>query len=45
MYRLVGNSWDKILDEEYKKDYFKNLVAFINKEYKVKTIYPLSVTT
>lgn len=41
MYKLVGNSWDQILDEEYKKDYFKNLVDFINKEYKEKTIYPL----
>ena len=37
---LVGNSWDLILEEEYKKDYFKNLVEFIDNEYKEKTIYP-----
>ena len=37
---LVGNSWDLILEEEYKKDYFKKLVEFINNEYKEKTIYP-----
>ena len=35
---LVGNSWDLILEEEYKKDYFKKLVEFINNEYKEKTI-------
>lgn len=37
---LVGNNWDKILDEEYHKEYFKNIVAFINKEYQEKTIFP-----
>lgn len=37
---LVGNKWDKILDEEYHKDYFKNIVAFINKAYQEKTIFP-----
>ena len=37
---LVGNSWDKILEEEYKKEYFKNIVSFIIKEYKIKDIFP-----
>jgi len=37
---LVGNTWDEILDDEYHKDYFKNIVKFINNEYKVKEIYP-----
>lgn len=37
---LVGNHWDKILDEEYHKEYFKKIVAFINKEYKEKTCFP-----
>lgn len=37
---LVGNSWDKTLEDEYKKEYFKNIVAFINKEYKIKEIFP-----
>ena len=40
MIKLVGNSWDDILQDEYKKDYFKNIVSFINKEYKEKTIFP-----
>ena len=40
MIKLVNNSWDNILEEEYKKDYFKDIVDFINKAYKVDTIYP-----
>lgn len=39
--QLVGNRWDQVLDEEYRKEYFKKVVEFINREYKVKTIYPL----
>ena len=38
--KLVGNTWDKVLEDEYKKDYFKKIVAFINKEYKEKVIFP-----
>lgn len=38
--KLVGNNWDKILDEEYHKDYFKKLVLYINKIYKEKVIFP-----
>lgn len=37
---LVGNSWDWILDSEYRQEYFKIIVDFINKEYKEKDIYP-----
>ena len=37
---MIGNSWDKILDEEFEKEYFKELIEFIKKEYKTKTIYP-----
>jgi len=37
---LVGNTWDQILDEEYDKENFKKIVEFINKEYKIKEIYP-----
>ena len=40
MIKLVGNEWDNILQEEYKKEYFKKIVSFINKEYKIKTIFP-----
>ena len=37
---LIGNKWDQVLNEEYHKEYFINIVKFINKEYKVKEIYP-----
>ena len=40
MIELVGNKWDNILQEEYHQEYFKNIVKFINKEYKEKTIFP-----
>ena len=40
MVKLVGNSWDNILDSEYHKDYFKNIVNFINKAYKEREIFP-----
>ncbi len=40
MVELVGNKWDVILQEEYRKDYFKNIVRFINMEYKEKEIFP-----
>ena len=40
MIKLVGNEWDEILQDEYNKDYFKNIVKFINKEYKCKDIFP-----
>lgn len=37
---MIGNSWDKILIEEYQKEYFKKLLDFVKNEYKAKTIYP-----
>lgn len=37
---LIGNSWDKVLDYEYHQEYFKNIVKFINKEYKERIIFP-----
>lgn len=40
MVKLVGNSWDNILDSEYHKEYFKNIVKFINIAYKEREIYP-----
>ena len=40
MIELVGNKWDSVLQEEYKKDYFRKIVDFINKEYKEKTVFP-----
>lgn len=37
---MIGNTWDKILTEEFKKEYFQNLMEFIKQEYKTKIIYP-----
>ena len=37
---MIGNEWDEILKQEYKKDYFIKLKDFIINEYKNKTIYP-----
>ena len=37
---MIGNGWDNLLSEEYKKDYFTSLKSFIIDEYKNKTIYP-----
>ena len=32
---MIGNDWDLYLKDEYEKDYFKNLIKFIDNEYKV----------
>ncbi len=37
---MIGNSWDNILEEEFKKEYFKTLLEFVKNEYKNKIIYP-----
>lgn len=37
---MIGNDWDEILKNEYEKEYFKNIVNFVRKEYKEKTIFP-----
>lgn len=37
---MIGNSWDKVLSEEYKQEYFQNLMNFVKEEYKTKVIYP-----
>ncbi len=37
---MIGNNWDNLLKEEYKKEYFTNLLSFVNDEYKTKTVYP-----
>ena len=38
---MVANNWDIILNEEYNKDYYKNMVKYLNVEYKDKVIFPL----
>lgn len=40
MINMTNNYWDVILEDEYKKDYFKNIVDFVNKSYNEKTIFP-----
>ena len=37
---MIGNDWDKILEEEFKKDYFIKLINDVRSEYKKKTIFP-----
>jgi uracil-DNA glycosylase len=37
---MIGNNWDALLEEEFKKDYFIKIIEFIDEEYKTKMIYP-----
>ncbi len=37
---MIGNDWDELLKDEYRKDYFKNLISFVDNEYHEKVIYP-----
>lgn len=37
---MIGNGWDILLSDEYKKEYFKKLQKFIIEEYKNKAVYP-----
>ena len=37
---MINNEWDNILKDEYNKDYFKNLMNFVNEEYKNKICFP-----
>lgn len=36
----LGNSWDDILKEEFDKEYYLKLRAFLKQEYASQTIYP-----
>ncbi len=36
----IGNDWDELLAEEFDKEYYKKLRAFLVTEYKTRTIYP-----
>lgn len=36
----IEKGWKDILNEEFEKEYFLNLVDFIKNEYKTKTVYP-----
>ena len=37
---MIGNDWDKVLEEEYKKDYFLKIKDKVRSEYNNKTIFP-----
>lgn len=37
---MVNNDWDNVLKDEYNKEYFKDLMSFVESEYNNKTIYP-----
>ena len=37
---MIGNDWDNVLQEEYRKEYFIKLLKFVQKEYKRTTIFP-----
>ena len=37
---MIGNDWDVLLKDEFNKEYFQELLEFIKKEYREKTIYP-----
>lgn len=37
---MINKGWDKILESEMKKDYFKELGSYVKKEYKMHTCYP-----
>lgn len=36
----LGNSWDELLRDEFKKDYYLNLRQFLKQEYSTRVIYP-----
>ncbi len=36
----IGNSWDKILGEEFTKEYYLRLREFLKEEYTTHTVYP-----
>lgn len=36
----IGNEWDELLKDEFKKDYYLELRKFLISEYSSKTVYP-----
>ena len=37
---MIGNDWDKVLADEYNKEYFLKIKTKVRDEYKHKTIFP-----
>ena len=40
MVKMSNNDWDMVLEEEYKKEYFRNLVNFVNEVYNKEVVFP-----
>lgn len=38
---MINNDWKKILEKEFKQEYYKKLNKFILEEYKTKVIFPI----
>lgn len=36
----IGNDWDSVLADEFEKPYYKELRAFLKREYSAHTVYP-----
>lgn len=36
----IGNNWDSLLEEEFRKEYYVKLREFLKSEYSTQTIYP-----
>ena len=36
----IGNDWDKVLEGEFKKEYYQELRQFLIQEYRTQVIYP-----
>ena len=37
---MIGNDWDIVLESEFKKEYFYNLLKFVQGEYARKVVFP-----
>ncbi len=37
---VIGNDWDNLLNDEFHKPYFEQLMAFIEQEYQTYNVYP-----
>ena len=38
--KFFDNDWDKILEEEFEKDYFKEIINKVEQEYNKHRVYP-----
>ena len=36
----IGNEWDELFQDEFKKEYYLKLREFLKQEYKTRRIYP-----